>query len=247
MGGVLASSREHTPFRCRIVIADDHPLYRGALRGLLEQHPDFEVVGEGQDGVEALELCRRLRPEVVLMDARMPKMDGLEATRAIKRELPSTIVLINTAIEEPNHLSEALRAGVSGYVLKTSSGSEITGAIRKALNGEAPLNQEISAQLLRRLHCEEEEKPRRSLEDHPRAPLVQALSRREADVLRLVARGQTNQQIARSLLISVSTVKKHIQHIVSKLEVSDRTQAAVKAIELGLLSNEQVGDSSEPT
>jgi DNA-binding NarL/FixJ family response regulator len=140
------------------------------LRGLLEQHPDFEVVGEGQDGVEALELCRRLRPEVVLMDARMPKMDGLEATRAIKRELPSTIVLINTAIEEPNHLSEALRAGVSGYVLKTSSGSEITGAIRKALNGEDPLNQEISAQLLRRLLCEEEES--RSFEQPQRAPLL---------------------------------------------------------------------------
>jgi len=136
---------------------------------------------------------------------------------------------------------------VSGYVLKTSNGSEITGAIRKALNGEDPLNQEISAQLLRRLLCEEEEKPRRSLEDHPRAPLLQALSRREADVLRLVARGQTNQQIARSLLISVTTVKKHVQHIVSKLEVSDRTQAAVKAIELGLLSNEQVGDSTKPT
>jgi two-component system, NarL family, response regulator LiaR len=227
---------EHTTFRCRIVIADDHPLYRGALRGLLEQHPDFEVVGEGQDGVEALELCRRLRPEVVLMDARMPKMDGLEATRAIKQELPSTIVLLNTAIEEPNHLSEALRAGVSGYVLKTSSGSEITDAIRKALNGEAPLNQEISAQLLRRLLCEEEES--RSFEQPQRAPLLGRLTQREVEVLRLVAMGQTNLQIAQSLLLSVSTVKKHIQHMVSKLEVSDRTQAAVKAIELGLL-NEQ--------
>ena len=234
--GQQASSGEHTTFRCRIVIADDHPLYRGALRGLLEQHPDFEVVGEGQDGVEALELCRRLRPEVVLMDARMPKMDGLEATRAIKRELPSTIVLINTAIEEPNHLSEALRAGVSGYVLKTSSGSEITGAIRKALNGEAPLNQEISAQLLRRLLCEEEES--RSFEQPQRAPLLGRLTQREVEVLRLVAMGQSNLQIAQSLLLSVSTVKKHIQHMVSKLEVSDRTQAAVKAIELGLL-NEQ--------
>jgi two-component system, NarL family, response regulator LiaR len=234
--GQQASSGEHTTFRCRIVIADDHPLYRGALRGLLEQHADFEVVGEGQDGVEALELCRRLRPEVVLMDARMPKMDGLEATRAIKRELPSTIVLINTAIEEPNHLSEALRAGVSGYVLKTSSGSEITGAIRKALNGEDPLNQEISAQLLRRLLCEEEES--RSFEQPQRAPLLGRLTQREVEVLRLVAMGQTNLQIAQSLLLSVSTVKKHIQHMVSKLEVSDRTQAAVKAIELGLL-NEQ--------
>jgi len=170
------------------------------------------------------------------MDARMPKMDGLEATRAIKRELPSTIVLLNTAIEEPNHLSEALRAGVSGYVLKTSSGSEITDAIRKALNGEDPLNQEISAQLLRRLLCEEEES--RSFEQPQRAPLLGRLTQREVEVLRLVAMGQTNLQIAQSLLLSVSTVKKHIQHMVSKLEVSDRTQAAVKAIELGLL-NEQ--------
>jgi two-component system, NarL family, response regulator LiaR len=125
---------------------------------------------------------------------------------------------------------------VSGYVLRTSSGSEITDAIRKALNGEAPLNQEISAQLLRRLLCEEEES--RSFEQPQRAPLLGRLTQREVEVLRLVAMGQTNLQIAQSLLLSVSTVKKHIQHMVSKLEVSDRTQAAVKAIELGLL-NEQ--------
>src|SRR5215212_1862901 len=151
MGGILASSKKHTTFRFRLVIADDHPLYRGALRGLIEQYPDFEVVGVGRDGIEALELCRGLRPEVVLMDARMPKMDGLEATRAIKRELPGTIVLVITAVEDPKHLLEALKAGAGGYVLKSSGCQEIIDAIRKALNGEAPLNHEISAKLLHKL------------------------------------------------------------------------------------------------
>jgi DNA-binding NarL/FixJ family response regulator len=235
--GSRSPHREHTT--SRIFIADDHPLYRGALRELLEKHPDFEVVGEGKDGMEALELCRHLRPELVLMDLRMPEMDGLEATHAIKRELPETTVLIITALEDPNHLAEALRAGADGYVLKSSDCREITDAIRKALKGVAPLNQEISVLLLHKLLLDDEEAAR-TFEEPQLHPLLRRLAQREVEVLRLVARGQTNRQIAQSLLISVSTVKKYVQHILSKMEVSDRTQAAVKAIELGLL-HEQDG------
>ena len=233
--GSGSSHRGHTIFR--IVIADDHPLYREALKGLLEEHPDFEVVGEGKDGMEALELCQRLRPEVVLMDARMPEMDGLEATRAIKRELPGTLVLVITALEDPNHLSEALKAGAGGYILKTSGCSEISDAICKAVRGEVPLNQGISAQLLHKLLLNGEAAAR-TFEEHPRAPLLEELSQREVEVLQLLARGRTNQDIARSLLISVSTVKKHVHRILSKLGVTDRVQAAVKAIELGLLGDQ---------
>ncbi len=216
----------------RIVVVDDHPLFRSALGRMLDAQSDLEVVGEASDGQEAVALCRRLRPELVLMDVRMPRMDGLEATRAIKGELPRTIVLVLTALEDPNHLSEALRAGAAGYVLKSAPVAQIIAAVRKVLIGESPLDQEIATRLLMRLA---QEAPR---EEGARegASLPRSLSPRETEVLRLTAQGRTNQQIARALLISVSTVKKHVQSIISKLGVSDRTQAAVRAVELGVLT-----------
>jgi NarL family two-component system response regulator LiaR len=225
--------------RARIVIADDHPLMRDALRTLLERYSDFEVVGEAADGKQALELCHSLRPEVVLLDLRMPQMDGLAATRAIKRELPGTAVLVITALGDPSHLSDALKAGATGYILKDSSSQEIAKAIRKVLSGKSPLNQELVMQLLRRLLDEEEEEPtRRPIEGQAQTTHIGELTQREVEVLRLVVRGRTNQQISRSLLISVSTVKKHMRNITSKLGVSDRVQAAVRAIELGLPHDE---------
>ncbi len=245
----------------KIIIAEDHPLFRSAVRSLVERSStsDVEVVAEAKDGKEALELCRRFEPELVLMDVRMPKMDGIEATRAIKAELPQTIVLVMTASEDLEHLAGALRAGAGGYILKTASAQKITDAIHKVLEGESPLDQEVATRLLVRLTKEKQEERPESLgggveqEEEPVALASQltsqplrvpagaagqesrALSPREVEVVRLMARGYTNEQIARELLLSTSTVKKHVGLILNKLGASDRTQAAIMAIEMGLL------------
>jgi DNA-binding NarL/FixJ family response regulator len=247
-------------FLSRVIIADDHPLFRSALARLLEEGSgleegsSLEVVAQVSDGQEALELSRRLRPEVVLMDVIMPKMDGIAATRAIKAELPRTIVLVMTASDDLDHLAEALRAGAAGYVLKTSSFREITDAISKVLEGESPLDSGVAKRLLvRLLEQSQQKRPQGKLEEEsgaissqdspPRrthSPLpagARSLSSRELEVLRLIAQGETNQRIAGELLLSTSTVKKHVHRVISKLGVSDRTQAAIMAIELGLLSN----------
>jgi len=224
---------EDTPLR--IVLADDHPLVRDALRRTLDTQPDMDVVGEASDGQEAVELCISLRPDLVLMDVRMPNLDGLEATRQIKKEVPGTIVLILTASDWPYDLSEALKAGAAGYMLKVAPIPENIDAVRKVAAGESPLNQELAAQLLRRL-VEDVPKGRRIPEGDP---LLESLTPREAEMLRLMTRGYTNQQLARNLHISVSTVKKHVRSVISKLGVSDRTQAAVRAVELGLLAEHQ--------
>ena len=216
----------------RIVIADDHPLIREALTRTIDEQPDLEAVGEATDGLEALELCRRFHPELVLMDVRMPRMDGLEATSQIKRESPRTSVLVLTAIEDPIYLSEALKAGAAGYVRKGATTQETIGAVRKVLGGESSLDQEVATQLLKRLM----EDPKLEPNGVPnQESLAELLSAREGEVLGLVARGYTNQQIARTLFISVSTVKKHVRNAICKLGVSDRTQAAVRAVELGVL------------
>jgi DNA-binding NarL/FixJ family response regulator len=246
-------------FLSRVIIADDHPLFRSALARLLEEGSgleegsSLEVVAQVSDGQEALELSRRLRPEVVLMDVIMPEMDGIAATRAIKAELPSTIVLVMTASDDLDHLAEALRAGAAGYVLKTSSFREITDAISKVLEGDSPLDSGVAKRLLVRLLEQSQKKPQGMLEEEPgtissqdsplrrtHSPLpagARSLSPRELEVLRLIAQGETNQQIAGELLLSTSTVKKHVHRVISKLGASDRTQAAIIAIELGLLSN----------
>ena len=197
----------------RIVIADDHPLYLDALRRVLEGCPSLQVVGEATNGKEALELCRRLGPDVVLMDVRMPE----------------------TAFDDPGYLSEALKTGASGYVLKYATSREIINAIGKALAGEFSLNRGIATRLLRNLLDEQVTiRP----DEHPRSPFFEELTPREIEVLRLIARGSTNQNIARDLHISVSTVKKHVRSITTKLGVSDRVQAAVKASSLGFFRDQ---------
>jgi DNA-binding NarL/FixJ family response regulator len=219
----------------RVIVADDHVLIREGFRTILSKEADVEVVDEAKTGREALNLCRNLRPDLVLMDVRMPEMDGLAATRAIKAERPSTSVLILTTYENPDYLFEAIRSGAVGYVLKDATKGEILGAVRGVLSGEAPLDQNLSLQLLQRLILEHRQEPRPPLRDEKEQEKIrESLTARELEILELLIQGQSNQEIARHLTVSLSTVKTHIQHIIAKLEVSDRTQAAVRAIRLGL-------------
>ena len=210
----------------RLVIADDHELARAGLRAMLTDQRGFELVGEASNGQEALQLCRRLQPDLALIDVRMPGMDGLSTCRAIKQECPATSVILVTMYANPEYLFEALKAGAAGYVLKDVSQRELISAVQKVLHGESILNQELVARLLQRLASETQ-----SREDLPAG----RLSPREREVLELLTKGQTNREIARKLTVSVSTVKIHVEHILAKLGVSDRTQAAVRATEMGLL------------
>src|SRR5258707_14960701 len=210
----------------RLVIADDHELARAGLRAMLTGQRGLELVGEAANGREALALCRRLQPDLALIDVRMPEQDGLAACRAIKRECPATSVILVTMHENPEYLLEALKAGAAGYVLKDISQRELIAAVQGVLRGEAILNKELVIRLLG--HLAGQTPSQEEL-------LLGRLSPREREVLQLLTQGQTNREIAQQLIVSVSTVKIHVEHILAKLGVSDRTQAAVRAIELGLL------------
>jgi DNA-binding NarL/FixJ family response regulator len=221
----------------RIVLADDEELIRFGLVGILSREEDMEVVGEAATGSEALRLCRSLRPELVLMDVEMPEMDGLSATRRLKEELPTTSVLVLTAHDNPDYLLEAVQAGAAGFLLKESALQRVADAVRTVMNGEPLLDQELAVKLLRRL-TPQEDTPRRTAEadGELRTELLEALTDRELEILELLSRGMSNQQITHQLFLSLSTVKTHVHRIISKLGVSDRTQAAVRAIRLGLVS-----------
>src|SRR5215218_9854232 len=219
----------------RLILADDHHLLRRGFKSLLSGEPDLEVVGEASTGLEAIEMCRRLGPDLILMDVRMPEMDGITATRRIKQDQPDVSVLVVTIHENPDYLLEALDAGAAGYVLKDAPADRLISAVHRTLNGESPLNQELATLLLRQL-AEEKQHNKSSRPSQPREPLEDALTPRETEVLGLLTTGQTNQQIAQTLSISKGTAKVHVERIIRKLGVSDRTQAAVKAIELGIAS-----------
>ncbi|HEX6478061.1 MAG TPA: response regulator transcription factor [Ktedonobacteraceae bacterium] len=210
----------------RLVIADDHELVRAGLRIMLTGQWGLEVVGEAANGREALTLCRRLQPDLALLDVRMPEQDGLATCRAIKQECPATSVILVTMHENPRYLLEALKAGAAGYVLKDISQRKLISAVHSVLRGESILNKEL---VIRSLGHLAEQAPLQEVQ------LLGRLSPREREVLQLLTRGQTNREIAQQLIVSVSTVKIHVEHILAKLGVSDRTQAAVRAIELGLL------------
>ena len=224
----------------RLIIADDHALVREGIRTMLTGAPGLEVIAEAENGQEALDLCRRHVPDLVLMDVRMPGMDGLAATRALKAMCPRTAVLIVTTHESVDYLFEAIKGGAAGYVLKESTKDELLGAVRKVLSGDSPLNPNLAMRLLKRLSAGEAA-PAEAAASAQEATyaenglLSNPLSPRELEVLAQVCLGRTNRQIAEGLYLSLSTVKNYLERINQKLEVSDRTQAAVKAIELGLV------------
>ena len=219
----------------RLVLADDHHLLRRGFRSLLRGEPGLEVVGEASTGLEAVAISRRLAPDLILMDVRMPEMDGITATRLIKRDQPGVSILMVTMHENPDYLLEALDAGAAGYVLKDAPAQRLINAVYRTLDGESPLNQELATRLLKQL-AEEKQQETHPDQAQPREGLDGALTPRETEVLELLTTGQTNQQIAQTLSISKGTAKVHVERIIRKLGVSDRTQAAVLAIELGISS-----------
>ncbi|CAA9454477.1 MAG: hypothetical protein AVDCRST_MAG01-01-4997 [uncultured Rubrobacteraceae bacterium] len=232
MEGNEASGLNEGRTATRLVVVDDHDLAREGIKDMLLDEADIEVVGEAANGREALLVCSRTRPDMLLMDVRMPEMDGLAATSEIKKRYPETSVLMITMHENPDYLLEALKAGAAGYVLKDAPQEEVIGAVRRVREGESPLDSELAARLLRRLAAGEGAKgPRRPAGD----PSSGQLTPRELEVLRLMKRGLTNRQIAEELVISLGTAKNHVEHIIAKLGTSDRTQAVVKALELGIL------------
>lgn len=209
--------------RARLMIVDDHDLARAGLRQMLAGEPDLEVIGEAANGQEAVELCRQLHPALILMDVRMPMLDGIAATQAIKQEWPSTTVVLLTIYENLNCLLQALKAGASGFLLKDATQQELVNALRQVLRDGVFLHPELVHHLFTQLTIE------------PGRAVKGPLTPRELEVLQLLAEGQTNAKIAQSLRITTGTAKLHVEHILKKLAVSDRTQAAVRALELGML------------
>lgn len=219
------TARSSSP-SARVLIVDDHELARAGLAAVLAREPGIEVAGEAGDGAAALDFVARHPVDLVMMDLQMPVMDGIEATRQIKALHPAISIIMVTVQAKPDALMEALRAGVAGYLLKDASRREIIGAVRQVLRGEAFLNPDLVLQTLRRLA---------QATPGDDAALIEPLTPREQQVLRLLMQGKTNREIARELVISPGTVKVHVEHIIAKLGVSDRTQAAVRALELGLV------------
>ncbi len=229
-------SQPQGPKTARVVLADDQNLIRVALRTILAQEPDIEIVGEASTGAETVRLCRLLKPDVVLMDIQMPEMDGLTATREIKAELPLTSVLVLTGHDNADYLLEAVRAGAAGFLLKETASQRVAGAIRRVINDESPLDQELAMRLLGRLSTRAVSAPTEEVRRNEklRQEVLEALTDRELETLNLLALGMSNQQISERLYLSVGTVKTHVHRIITKLGVSDRTQTAVLAVRLGL-------------
>ena len=208
----------------RVLLVDDHELVRQGIAAMLSAAGDVQVVGNARSGREALEVARRELPDIVLMDVRMPDMDGLEATRKIKEERPRTAVIMLTMHDNPTYLRDAVRAGAAGYLLKDVSKEELIDAIRQVATGGAFIESQMLKGML------SEMKP-----SGQAAPAAKNLTKREREILSLVAEGMSNREIAEKLVLSPETVKSHVAAILEKLNVSDRTQAAIYAVRHGLV------------
>jgi DNA-binding NarL/FixJ family response regulator len=213
----------------RVLITDDHGVVRQGLRMFLSLDPDIEVVGEAENGQEAVAMAREIKPDVVLMDLMMPVMDGIEATGAIRSELPEVEVMALTSVLGDASVTGAIKAGAIGYLLKDTDAEELHRAIKGAAEGKVQLAPEAAARLMREVRT-------------PENP--EELTEREAEILKLLARGKANKQIANALFVEEKTVKAHVSSILRKLGVHSRTQAALHAVRTGLVSTGELGEES---
>jgi DNA-binding NarL/FixJ family response regulator len=215
-----------------ILIIDDHEVVRKGVRSYLETLSEFEVVGEASSGEQGIEMVSELIPDIVLLDLIMPGMDGVETTRHIKKISPRTQVVVLTSYHEDVHIFPALKAGAISYILKDMKMEKLVEALRRAYQGEVTLHPRVASRVLKNIRGEYDEEQ----------PLFTDLTERELDVLKLIANGLTNSQIAEKLVISENTVKGHVSNILSKLHVADRTQVAVYAWQRGLVQRDQAGE-----
>ena len=217
----------------RILVADDQSMVRAGFRMLLTGEEDIEVVAEASNGLEAVEKAARFAPTIVLMDIRMPELDGLEATRRILEADPEARVLVLTTFDLDEYVYEALRVGASGFVLKDDPPEQLLAAIRTVAAGDALLSPAVTKRVIERFT---------RIPRPTRPPQLDDLTERELDVFRLVARGLSNAEIGRELFISDTTVKTHITHLLQKLDLRDRVQAVVLAYQAGVFEDEAAGD-----
>jgi NarL family two-component system response regulator LiaR len=218
------SENSSTQAPIRVMLVDDHKVVRSGLTALLYAYDDFKLVGEAEDGEEAVQRCAQLQPDVILMDLLMPRMDGPTATRAIRERFPNIQILVLTSFKEDNLVHDALKAGAIGYLLKNVTPDELANAIRAAYRGRRTLAPEAAEALIQRA----------THQDEP--PLGHDLTKREHEVLELMVKGLDNNEIAEMLIVSRSTVKFHVSNILSKLLVTSRTEAVVVAIQHHLVS-----------
>ncbi|MGG3739072.1 response regulator [Aeribacillus pallidus] len=211
----------------RVLIADDHHVVRRGLVFFLKTQKDIEIVGEAKNGEEAVELAKKLQPDIVLMDLVMPVMDGIEATREIKKSVPNVEILMLTSFSDQEHVIPAIEAGAAGYQLKDIEPDELVEAIRRTVRGEKTLHPKATTHLFQRFTQKETKEDPFSV-----------LTNREKEVLQEIAKGKSNKEIAASLFITEKTVKSHVSHILAKLNVADRTQAALFAVKHGLVKDE---------
>ena len=221
--------------KTRILIADDQDIIRTGLTIILNHQPDLDVVGQAADGVEAVEMARKLQPDVILMDIKMPRLNGIQATRQIVATLPKTQVIILTTYDTDDWVFDGIRAGAVGYLLKDTSADNLADAVRGALRGESQLDPTVARKVLRQFQHMTAGNRATAAQSVPAEEPLEKLTDREEEILKLLAAGLSNKEIAQNLSLSDGTVKNHISAILDKLHANDRTQAVLTALKRGLV------------
>jgi NarL family two-component system response regulator LiaR len=221
----------------KILIADDHPLLRESLHKTLSNQRDMKVVGEAGDGNEVIKMAEELKPDIIIMDIMMPTVNGIEASKQIKKDLPNIAILILTAYDDDNYVLGLLEAGAAGYLLKSARGQDIVNAIRAIEAGESVLHPNIIGKLLKRAMLKSNSTPEQQKNE--------LLSEREREMLKLLSTGMSNKEIANTLCLSIRTVKAHMSNIFTKMHVASRSEALIEAMKLGLITMEEIKKESD--